>query len=246
LVYLQLSCKPRRLPFSGENIMRYLLFTLFFVLILLSTTSAQTRQQALQDIANLKEQAGNLEKIILSPDKQDIELAEKEKVNVFRILPREKYDNSFSTVRGGGAYYSFTKQSHSYNEIPQIELQGNQFSVGFAGFNCGLMSDLGEISLAEVGEKTNGFSFLMEYKPVTNETEGRIESRRFSAGFKVGEVVFNRRLPAIVGHSYFLRAISYDQADVMVTFKVQRKDADGSLILLWKLIKQFDNPVTYR
>jgi hypothetical protein len=226
--------------------MRYLLSAFLVVLVLSVTTFAQTRQQALDNLSKLKEEAGSLEKIILSPDKEDIDLAEKENVNVFRILPREKYDNSFSTIRGGGAYYSFTKQSHSYNEIPQIELQSNQFSVGFAGFNSGLISDLGEISLAEIGEKTNGFSFLLDYKPVNNETAGRIESRRFSAGFKVGEATFNRRFPAVVGHGYFLRAISYDQADVMVAFRVQRKDNDGSLIIFWKLIKQFDNPVTYR
>ncbi len=226
--------------------MRYLLFTFLVVLVLSATTFAQTRQQALDKFSELKEQAKSLEKTILLPDKQDIELAEKENFNVFRILPREKYDNSFSTIRGGGAYYSFTKQSHSYNEIPQIELQNNGFSVGFAGFNSGLICDLGEISLAEIGEKTKGFSFLIDYKPVNNESEGRIESRRFSAGFNVGVATFKNRFPSVVGHSYFLRAISYDQADVMVAFKVQRKDDDGSLIIFWKLIKQFDNPITYR
>ncbi len=226
--------------------MRYLLSGFLVVLVLSATTFAQTRQQALQDIAKLKEQAKMLENIILSPDKQDIDLAEKEKVNVFRILPRGRTENGdLYSVRGGGANYSFTQTSHSYNEIPQIALENNNVSVGFAGVNYGFMVDLGEVSLAEVGEKTNGFNFLIEYRPPTNEPDGRIEQER-SRGFEFEGANFKDRLPAIVGHSYLLRSINYEHADVMVAFKVQRKDNDGSLIIFWKLIKQFDKPILIR
>jgi hypothetical protein len=225
--------------------MRYLLSGLLVVLILSAATSAQTRQQALENLSKLKDEANRLEQLILSPDKQDIESAEKEKVNVFRILPREKYDNSSSSVRGGGAYYSFTKQSNSYDEIPQIELQQDKLLVGFYGVSYGFITDLGKTSLNEIGEQTKSFSFLIEYQPPSNVPDGRIEQQR-ARDFEVEGTNFKNRLPVIVGHSYLLRAITYDEADVMVAFKVQRKDDDGSLIIFWKLIKQFDKPILNR
>jgi hypothetical protein len=219
--------------------MRYLLFTFLVVLILSAVTSAQTRQQASDNLSRLKEEANHLESVILSPDKEDIDLADREKVNVFRLLSREKYDNSFSTIRGGGAYYSFTTKSHSYSGISQIQLQQNKLSVGFAGVNYGFMTDLGETSLAEINEKTKGFNFLIEYQPPANEQQR-------ARGFDFEGANFKDNLPATVGHSYFLRAISYDQADVFVALKIQRKDTDGSLIIFWKLIKQFDKPTLIR
>jgi hypothetical protein len=226
--------------------MRYLLFTFIVVLFLSTSTSAQTRQQALQDIAKLKEEAQMLEKIVLSPDKQDIELAEKENANVFRILPREKYDNSSSSVRGGGgAYYSFTKQSNSYDDIPQMELSQDKLLVGFYGVNYGFITDLGKTSLNKIGEETKGFNFLIDYQPPTDVLDGRIEQQK-ARGFDFEGTTFKNRLPAKVGHSYLLRAITYDEADVFVALKIQRKDDDGSLIVFWKLIKQFDKPVLNR
>jgi hypothetical protein len=244
LVYLQLSCKSRRLPFSGENIMRYLLSGFLVVLILSAATFAQTRQQALDNLTKIKDEAIRLEKLILSPDKGDIDLAEKEKVNVFRIMPREKYRNALF-IREGGAYYSFTNLSHIYDRPSQIGFEQNYLSVGFAGVNYGFISDLGEISITEIGEKTKGFNFLIEYQPPTNVPDGRVEQER-ARGFEVEGTNFKNRLPAIVGHSYLLRAITYDEADVMVAFKIQRKDNDESLIIFWKLIKQFDKPILIR
>jgi hypothetical protein len=224
--------------------MRYLLVVFLVVLVLSATTFAQTRQQAMQDIAKLKEQAKILENVILSPDKEDIDLAEKEKVNVFRILPREKYRNALFT-REGGAYYSFTALSHIYDIESQLGLEQNYLKVGFAGVNYGFMTDLGEISLAEISEKNKGFNFLIEYQPPANEPQGRNEQQR-ARGFEVEGTNFKNRLPVIAGHSYLLRSINYDNADVMVAFKVQRKDVDGSLIIFWKLIKQFDKPILIR
>jgi hypothetical protein len=224
--------------------MRYLLFTFLVVLVLSATTFAQTRQQALDNLSKLKDEANRLEKLILSPDKEDIESAEKENVNVFRVLPREKYRNSLF-IREGGAYYSFTNLSHIYDRPSQIGFEQNYLSAGFAGANYGFMTDLGEISLADVGEKTKGFNFLIEYQPPAHILDARIEQEK-SRGFDFEGTNFKNRLPAIVGHNYLLRAVTYDEADVMVAFKVQRKDADGSLIIFWKLIKQFDKPILIR
>ena len=61
--------------------------------------------------------------------------------------------------------------------------------------------------------------------------------------YQEGNLTFTNRVPAIPGRAYALRAISFDEADILVVFQVLRKDIDGSLILLWKRIESFDKPV---
>ena len=42
------------------------------------------------------------------------------------------------------------------------------------------------------------------------------------------------------GYAYVFRAISFDDADILVVFNIHRKGADGSLIIFWKRLEVFD------
>jgi len=222
--------------------MRYLV-SLFLLAFLFSTVPAQNREQAIKELEALKERVKVLDAVILQADRTDIDNAAKENANVFRILPREKYDVGLPTVRGGGAYYSFVGKSHSYNDTPQISLEQNYLSVGFYGTSYGFMTDLGEISLAEINRETAGVDFLANYQPPTEISKARIEQEKGNGkGFENDGVTYRRSLPAVVGHTYALRAVSYDEADVLVALRIYRKDTDGSLIVFWKLIDQFEKP----
>ena len=224
----------------------------FLIAVLFSAISAQTHEQALEEFAKLKQkvedikkESAEIEKILLQPDKTDLTAAAQEKTNVFRILPREKYDKDVFKVRGGGAYYSFTNQSHSYDLIPQISLEQNYLQVGFYGASYGFLTDLGEIQLAKIDEKTKGVNLLANYQPPLELPKARIEQEK-SRGFEAENVAYKNRLPAVVGHSYVVRAVSYNEADVLVAFKIYRKDADGSLIIFWKLLENFEKPLLAR
>jgi hypothetical protein len=224
----------------------------FFTVVCALTISAQTHEQALKEFAGLKQkvealktEAERLEKIILQPDRTDLTAAKKENVNVFRILPREKYDKDVFKVRGGGAFYSFTNRSHSYDLIPQISLEQNFLLVGFYGASYGFLADLGEIPLAKIDAKTKGVSLLANYQPPLELSKARLEQKK-SKGFVSENIAYKNRLPAVVGHSYVVRAISYDEADALVTFKIYRQDADGSLIIFWKLLENFEKPLLAR
>ncbi len=224
----------------------------FFIAVLFSTISAQTHQQALEEFAKLKQkiedikkESSEIEKIILQPDKTDLTVAAQENVKVFRILPREKYDKDVFKVRGGGAYYSFTNESHSYDSIPQISLEQNFLKVGFYGASYGFLTDLGEIQLARIDTKTKGVNLLVNYQPPLELPKARIEQEK-SRGFEAENVTYKNRLLAVVGHSYVVRAVSYGEADVLVAFKIYRKDVDGSLIIFWKLLENFEKPLLAR
>lgn len=202
------------------------------------------REQKLQKIDELNSQIKILETAILLPTTKDLNQAEKEGFEVFRIMPRERYDHKF-TVQGGGSYYSFTTKSHDYQNIAQIGLEQNNLKVGFAGADYGFIADLGKTPLTEITKETAEVNFLLNYKPPTNEPEVRIEQRK-TWNYEANSFVFKSRITAIVGHSYVLRTISFDRADILVAFKIHRKDTDGSLIIFWKLLEQFEKPMLNR
>ena len=87
-------------------------------------------------------QAGKLPEI-LRPTLADESEAHSLDVGVFKILPRGMFQTTFNDykdennpigIREGGAFYSFTTGSHSYNQVPEVMFEQDSFSVGFAGF----------------------------------------------------------------------------------------------------------------
>lgn len=181
---------------------------------------------------------------ILQPSAEDFAEAGNQGYEVFKLAPRGMFDyvrNELS-LRGGGAYYSFVKKSHSYNETPQIELQQNNLSVGFAGANYGFIADLGIIPLADVSREKKFTGFLLNYQSKKIEAEAREEYQKGGKGFEIEKIKYSKNVAANVGHTYLLRAISYDEADALVAFTIHRKNDDGSLTIFWKILENFEKP----
>jgi len=129
------------------------LFLTFVLLFLVSSTSLfsqeLSRTQKIEAIAELQEKIKTLQQGLLRPSEEDIQAANSRGLTAIRLLPRGAHDES-SFERGGGAYYSFSTGSHSYNKTPQIELQQKEFSVGFYGASYGFMTDLGSRNINEL------------------------------------------------------------------------------------------------
>jgi hypothetical protein len=219
---------------------------LVFVLLLSSFAIAQepTRAQKIEKITELRSQIGALEKDIMMPDAKDSALAARLGVNAVRLLPREKYDHVLA-INGGGAYYSFFLKSQAYGRGSDIGLEQGYLSVGFAGADYGFMYDLGEIALDDVTKDSKEAFFLVSYKPPSFEPEVRIEQLK-ARDYDANGVIYKSRLTSIVGHTYLLRSISFDDSDILVAFTVIRKDTDGSLIIFWKTIENFEKPKLLR
>ena len=166
------------------------------------------------------------------------------KTGLIRLLPREVYDREPGPIkiRGGGAYYSFFFISHDYGYGSDIGLERNRLSTGFAGADFGMLTNLGEVSLAEIVPDDSRVTFLKNYSPPTKLSEARTEQGRASDGFLIAGMTYGRSLPLKVGSTYLIRSIVYDTSDVLVAFTVTRKDTDGSSIIVWKLLKKFQTP----
>ena len=226
--------------------------TLFIVTCSLSAFSqSDSRTGLLKELETKRAELAKLEQMLLQPAAEDREayaqFLAQHNTGLIRLLPREKYDSDANnksglTVRGGGAYYSFTRQSHEYGRSTDLGFEQGHLSVGFAGADYGMLIKLDGANVEDISTELPGITFLANYNAVASEPDARIEQRRFGGGTVVDGISYKERLRAEVGATYVLRSIVFGDSDVLVAFKVVRQDTDGSLIIAWKLLKKFPKP----
>jgi hypothetical protein len=166
---------------------------------------------------------------------------------LIRLMPREKFDSyanqkSGLTLRGGGSYYSFTRRVQDYGFATELGLEQGYLKVGFYGASYGMLTKLDGVRLEDVSSELPAVSFLAKYTAVANEPDARVEQRRFGTGTVIDDISYKERVRAEVGATYLLRSINFDEADVLVAFKVVRQDQDGSLIIPWRLLQKYSVP----
>jgi len=227
------------------------LVQIFACLVLLSSISfaqSQGRVRLEKDIETLRNQLKQKEAEFLSAAPEDCaqfaEFLRQPGTGMARLLPREKYRQKLS-VREGGACYSFTKLSNSYDHDPQIGLEQDSLVTGFAGANFGFLASLGDTPLESVSLENPSVQYLATLVTPTVEPEAREQQRRSSNEIVIGANRYKNRLPA-TGGTFILRSVNYDNSDVLVAFRIVRRDNDGSLILLWKKLREFPTPFLTR
>ena len=212
---------------------------------------ATDRARLLAEIETLRNQLKSREQEFLSPTAEDKAAFAKyltsSDTGLIRLLPRAQSEaQSKLSIRGGGAYYSFTGLTHEYGYGSDIEFQNGVFSVGFAGADYGFLATLGDVPLESISPDTLGVQLLSNLKSPVRMSEARAQQRLSSEGFEQDGIVYKRMAGAVVGNTYVVRSVNIDRSDVLVGFRVVRKDEDGSLILLWKMLKQYPAPTVIR
>jgi hypothetical protein len=206
---------------------------------------AQDRAQAAAEIESLREQIKAREAVLLGTSREDAEahaeFLAQPKTGIVRLLPREKWDGKLST-RGGGAYYSFTRLTHEYGFGSDIGMEQDYFGVGFGGANFGFLVNLGDVPIEGVTTGTDGVRYLALFEPPRAEPGARVEQRRTGSGFVDEHWTYKSRLPVLTKQTYVVRSVDYGTSDVLVAFRVVRKDTDGSVVLLWKVLKKYAKP----
>jgi hypothetical protein len=217
------------------------------------TPSMQSTDRArlLDEIASLRNQLKAREQEYLSPTPQErdafAQFLSQPATGLIRLMPRlDNESQSKLSIRGAGAYYSFTRLTHEYGYGSDIGLENGNFHVGFAGADYGFLATLGDLPLETVSTETSAVQYLISLASPTRMSEARAQQKLASEGTVHDGSVFKNRVGAVVGHSYVLRSVDTDTSDVLVAFRVVRRDDDGSLIILWKMLRQFPAPVLVR
>ena len=226
-------------------------FLSFIVLALVLVFAIAARAQSV-DRAALENEIRALvvelkvtEQQFLAPSAKDqakyAEFLSQPDTGLIRLLPREVFQDKL-TIQGGGAYYSFARLTHEYGYGSDIELQQNQFSVGFAGADFGFLTRLGKVAIENVTLDHPAAQFLSAFTAPTAEPGARDQQKRASAGFDVNDFTYKNRVPVKRKNSYFLRSVGYGVSDLLVAFRIVTQDDDGSVVIVWRILKKFPVP----
>ena len=241
---------------------RIFTLTVFVAVLLALSQSAfaqtESRDDLLKQIEAKRAELAALEKKFLAPSEEDraafAEFLGQPDTGLIRLLPREVYESDTykknkktMTIRGGGSYYSFALRSHEYGEGTDIGLEQGTILAGFAGFNFGIMTNLGSVPLEEITVEDPRARFVSNYGAPETESEVRSEQTRFGRGVTIGETEYRNRFPVQVDATYLVRSIDYySKENVLVAFRIVRKDTDGSIIIAWKILKKYSTPEVAR
>jgi hypothetical protein len=218
---------------------------------LMAFGQTRSRTDVLNEIETKRAELAKLENQFLAPSAEDrtayAEFLTQPNTGLIRLLPREKFDSDANkrsgiTTRGGGAFYSFSRQTHEYGWAIDIGFEQGYLQTGFGGADYGMITKLDGARLEDVSAELPGAIFLAKYSAVANEPEARIEQRRFSTGATIDGIAYKRRLPVEIGATYILRSITFEEADVLVAFRIVRQDTDGSLIIAWRMLEKYPTP----
>lgn len=147
--------------------------------------------------------------------------------------------------------YSFSKNKHG-NGLngfvdprlgwAELKLGDGRFFTGFTGESLGVLVALGDVPLENITPETDGVSGLSKIIPPADYLEASSLSRRNRAGFELDRFSYGSSLPVLANSTYALRTTSNGRADLLVGFRIVRIDADGSVTLVWRRLKNYPKP----
>ena len=213
------------------------------------SAQSESRDDVIRKIEAKRAELQVLEKKVIAvadSDRQDFAaFLTQPQTGIIRLMPREIYDGKRErglSISGGGAFYSFALATHEYGRGSDISLEQGDLSSGFAGADYGMLLNLGDVPLDQVNSDHAAVHALLEYMPTSAEPDARKAQRALWQGMDLSGVVFKARTPAKVSNTYLVRSINFGGYDIAVAFRITRKDTDGSLILLFKVLKTFPKP----
>ena len=168
------------------------------------------------------------------------------------------------TMPGAGNSYSFRAEDYRIPRLADLTYKKNSFTASGALLH-GFFVELGEIPLEQVTLQTKGLKFLTEFKPEPDFQKAGVISRNLSGGITADGFVYRRTVAAKENATYVLRSVAYrgkyyravdgisynefeldKRKDIIVAFRVVRRDEDGAVTILWKILSKHESPKIVR
>jgi hypothetical protein len=169
------------------------------------------------------------------------------------------------TMPGAGTSFSFRTKNYRIRRLADLTFTDNSFqSTGV--LLHGIFVKIGDVPLEKVNLQTKGLDYLINFQPETDYEKARTIDRQLSEGIFSDGFQYRRGLYAVENTTYVLRSIAYNgkyfravegiaydefafdkRRDVIVAFRIVRKDSDGGVTILWKeLLRQNSPKIKYR
>jgi hypothetical protein len=146
-------------------------------------------------------------------------------------------------VWGGGSFYSFRIKKHHLAAYSDIALRDNLFNVGFGRYTLGLLTTLGDVPLDAVTLQSKAVRPFLKLVPAGTPGETEEAFKRSRAWLEAPDYVYGPTAPVRENTTYVLRSVAFDRnrskpSDVLVAFRVTRRDGDGAVTVAWKRLQK--------
>lgn len=159
------------------------------------------------------------------------------------------------------SFFSFRKRNYSDKKLSDIRLKDDVL-ISDGVVSQGMIVALGDLPLETVSINSSGLNFLSAYVPPHKNREELDEFVKLSKVLTDSGYNYSQAAPLAENMTYALRVTAYKgsvlmplyvhfyydllesdkRADIIVAFRVVRKDKNGVVILLWKELSMKDSP----
>lgn len=157
--------------------------------------------------------------------------------------------------------YSFRKNTYRLWRLADLVYREGIFFAG-GRYTQGIIGALGDVELDKVSLNSKGVKQLSEFVPIDEYKEIEQQYKKIEHGVVVNGIPFSNKLKIKENATYILRSIAYQgksyttvaaritynefdfdkRFDVLVAFRVLKKDKDQSVIILWKELERKESP----
>ena len=171
----------------------------------------------------------------------------------------DKLCKEFS-MPGGGSAFSFRETDYQFWKLADLLYDGRSF-IAFGQMSLGLMVDLGDVPIQNVQMDSKGMSYLTSLAPKGEIAEATKQNAVLADGIADNGFTYKKFLPVVVGDTYAIRSVAYRgrvarehyelkyneldfdrRKDVIAVFRVVRKDFNGTVTILWKILQAKQSP----
>ncbi|HEY0429658.1 MAG TPA: hypothetical protein VGC76_17890 [Pyrinomonadaceae bacterium] len=132
--------------------------------------------------------------------------------------------------------------------LSEIHFVGEKLIIG-NDLTQGIIGEIGDANIDEIDLKSDAFKFLTKYERVETKSDFALKTAELERGIESGGFFYSASARVRLNSVYVLRSIAYWQkyksfwnTDVFVVFKIIGQEKDGSIIFIWKKLKDKDAP----
>lgn len=165
-------------------------------------------------------------------------------------------------VEGGGSLYSI-KLTRIPNNLPlglilsyigdsDIHFAGNKLNVG-GKMTQSIISEIGETGIDDIDYENKRLEVLRTFKPYRDRKKFEEQREILEKGVTANGFLYTTSATVRLNQTYALRSITYRHfgqkfptfwdRDITALFKVIGMEEDGSIVMLWKVLKEKKSPV---
>jgi|SRR5215203_1219519 len=181
-----------------------------------------------------------------------------------------RVDGDCANYIPGSWAYSFRVKDYSNSTFFDLKFEDGNLVTG-SMLSLGILASLGNVPVENVSLASDGMKYLAELKPAAEQKECEKQFAEFGNGVESGGYKYSVKIKAEENMTYALRVVAYrlpdsvnlrliskdipepahsspfplndfdSRRDVIIVFRIVRRDADNATIL-WKELRRADAP----